>query len=561
MSYTKHEIRSGAYFDSVVLMQLQKSLADLPGVIDAGVVMATPANCDLLSSSGYDLRNIDAKGDDLLIIVKASTEKNAESALGQVDELLQQRRSRATQSFRPRSLRGGADALPEANWVLVSVPGRYATTVAEEGLNLGKHVFLYSDNVSLEDEIRLKRRAREKGLLVMGPDCGTAVINGVGLGFANRLRRGKIGIVAASGTGLQAVSVGIHNLGEGVSQAIGTGGRDLKTEVGGISAKQALELLGRDSNTEVIVLISKPPEPSVVTELLAQGRAIGKPIVINFIGYADPGRQLGNLYFATNLKEAASLAVKLASSYEAQSFTQSHQQEKDEMPFLRALFSGGTLAYEALLGLQNVLSPLYSNIPIRLEQQLADSLVSQAHTILDLGEDEFTQGRLHPMMDNDLRLRRLRQEASDPQVGMIMLDVVLGEGAHPNPASELGPAIAEMKSRRKIEFTAIVVGTDEDPQGIEEQIDLLETAGAVVFRDTEEAVTYVSDRLGPKYEINFKPLPLSHFEGALAGINVGLESFYESLKGQGARAIQVDWRPPAGGNEKLMGILAKMRAK
>jgi FdrA protein len=561
MSCTKYEVRAGAYYDSVLLMQLQKGLADLPGVIDAGVVMATPANCDLLFSSGYDLDDIDAKAEDLLIVVKASTEAKAEAAIAQVDQLLQRRRSQTSHSFKPRSLKSAVDALPDANWVLVSVPGRYAAGVAEEALNLGKHVFLYSDNVSLDDEIRLKREAREKGLLLMGPDCGTAVINGVGLGFANRLRRGKIGIVAASGTGLQAVSAGIHNLGEGISHAIGTGGRDLKAEVGGITAKQALELLGRDPKTEVIVLISKPPEPSVVTELLALGRTTAKPIVIDFIGYPDPGSQLSNLHFASNLKEAASLAVELVRNTELQSSTSSFTSEDVQTPFLRALFSGGTLAYEALLGLQNILFPVFSNIPIRPEQRLPDSLVSQAHTVLDLGEDEFTQGRLHPMMDNDLRLRRLRMEAGDPQVGMIMLDVVLGEGAHPSPASELAPVIAEVKGQREIDITAIVLGTDEDPQGIDGQVEMLESVGAVVFRETEDAVTYVSERLGPSYKFAYQPLPLSHFEGTFAGINVGLESFYESVIRQGARAIQVDWRPPAGGNEKLMGILAKMRAK
>ena len=442
MSYTKHEIRAGAYYDSVVLMQLQKALAGLPGVLDAGVVMATPANRDLLLASGFDLSGMDAKADDLLIVVKAEGEAQAVEAIGQVDELLKRRRSTATQDFRPRSLKGAVNNLPQAQWVLISVPGRYAAGVAEEALDLGKHVFLYSDNVSLEDEIRLKQKAREKGLLLMGPDCGTAVINGVGLGFANRVRRGDIGIVAASGTGLQAVSAAIHNLGGGISQAIGTGGRDLKRDVGGICAQQGLDLLGRDPQTRVIVLISKPPDAAVVTQLVQVAQAIEKPAVICFIGYPPPARKLGNLYFATNLSEAASLAVDIELMERLHKSATDHDLSPAQPRYLRGLFSGGTLAYEALLSLQTILSPIFSNIPIRQEQKLADNLISQAHTILDLGEDEFTQGRLHPMMDNDLRLRRLRQETDDPEVGLIMLDVVLGEGAHPDPASELGPAIA-----------------------------------------------------------------------------------------------------------------------
>lgn len=561
MAYTKHEIRAGAYYDSVVLMQLQKALVGLPGMIDAGVVMATPANRDLLLATGFDLSGMDAKADDLLIVVKAESEADAASAIGQVDELLKRRRSTTAQDFRPRSLKGAVSNLPDAQWVLISVPGRYAAGVTEEALDLGKHVFLYSDNVSLEDEIRLKQKARDNGLLLMGPDCGTAIINGVGLGFANRVRKGDIGIVAASGTGLQAVSAAIHNLGGGISQAIGTGGRDLKRDVGGICAQQGLDLLGRDPQTRVIVLISKPPDAAVVTQLVQVAQGIEKPTVICFIGYPPPAQKLGNLYFATNLSEAASLAIDIEMMERVHKSVREQDLDPVEPSYLRGLFSGGTLAYEALLGLQTILSPIYSNIPIRQEQQLADSLVSQAHTILDLGEDAFTQGRLHPMMDNDLRLRRLREEIEDPAVGLIMLDVVLGEGAHPDPASELAPAIAEAKKERDIEFVAIVLGTDEDPQDVSGQIEQMERAGAIVYRNTTDALIHAGEMLREQHSAPQTPIPFDHIGDELVAINVGVESFYDSLKSQGASAIQVDWRPPAGGNEQMMAILAKMRKK
>jgi len=283
--------------------------------------------------------------------------------------------------------------------------------------------------------------------------------------------------------------------------------------------------------------------------------------VINFIGYAAPEKRFGNLNFSLNLKEAAAIAVVLAAG-EVEPVAASDQDGEPLIaPYLRALFSGGTLAYEALLSLQAILSPIYSNIPIQPEQRLADSLASHAHTVLDLGEDEFTQGRLHPMMDNDLRLRRLQQETADPEVGLIMLDVVLGEGAHPDPAAELAPAIAQAKQEREIEFVVIVLGTDEDPQGVEAQIEAFSQAEALVFRETADAVLYAGERLRPVTSYDFPSLPLEHFQGELAAINVGLESFYDSLRSQGASAVQVDWRPPAGGNEKLMAILAKMRAK
>ena len=563
MTITQHEIRRGVYYDSVVLMLLQRSLASLPDVVDAAVVMATPANREVLEATGFSAADIEASPEDLLIVVKAGDAQAAAAALSQVDELLKQRRSTAAHAdaYRPRGLRAAASALPDANWVLISVPGRYAAGVAQQALDLGKHVFLYSDNVDLADEIALKRKARDKGLLVMGPDCGTAIVNGVGLGFANRVRRGGIGIVAAAGTGLQAVTSAVHELGEGISQAFGTGGRDLKADVGGITALQALDLLARDPQTEVIVLVSKPPSAGVATTLLSAAQSSGKPVVVNFIGYPSPARQLGNLHFAVNLDEAAKLAVDLIRNSE---FTIPNSQvtiDNSQSRFLRGIFSGGTLAVQALLSLQPTLSPLYANMPLHPEQALADSLHSQAHTILDLGEDEFTQGRLHPMIDNDLRLRRLRQEAADPEVGLILMDVVLGEGAHPDPASELGPAIALAKQARpSLDVVAIVVGTDQDPQDADKQIGQLTQAGAIVFRSTSEAVAYVSERLRQPYRYEHPGLPLAQFGNGLSAINVGLESFYDSLTAQGAAAIHVDWRPAAGGNEAMMSILAKMRA-
>ncbi len=547
----QYQIRPGAYYDSVILMQLQKSLAGLPGVTDAGVVMATPANRELLAASGFALAGIEAKADDLLIIVTGESETAVADAIAQVGDLLQQRRTTAAQAYRPHSLKAAAANLPAAEWVLISVPGRFAAAVADEALDLGKHVFLYSDNVSLEDEVELKQKARAKGLLLMGPDCGTAVINGVGLGFANRVRRGDIGIVAASGTGLQAVNAEIHNLGGGVSQAIGTGGRDLKAAVGGVTARQALDWLRRDPQTNVIVLISKPPSEQVAADLLRDAQHAGKPVVVNFIGFPPPGRRLGNLIFASGLTDAAEHAVQI-------SFAKAAQLTQKRRPlhgYLRGLFSGGTLAYEMLLGLQTILSPLYSNLSSDPEKRLADLTTSQANTIIDLGEDEFTQGRLHPMMDNDLRLRRLRQETADPGVDLIVLDVVLGEGAHPDPAGELAPAIAAAKKAGK-RVVAIVVGTEDDPQDLNDQIERLAAAGATVFPNVNEALDYVYNRL-PAAE-NAAP-SVSFNSGELAAINVGLESFYDSIKAQGGTAVQVDWRPPAGGNEKLMAILAKMK--
>lgn len=571
MTATKTEIRRGTYYDSVVLMQLQVNLANLPGVTDVGVMMGTQANKDLLAQSG--LLTDEAKAalaDDLILVIEGDDEAAAESALSQVDELLTRRRSTlGDQEYLPQSIDAATKMLPEASWVLVSVPGRYAAGVARESLRYNKHVFLYSDNVSLEDEIDLKKRAAEKGLLVMGPDCGTAIVNGVGLGFANRTRQGPIGVVGASGTGLQHVTARIHQLGSGITHALGTGGRDLSEAVGAMTARQSLDLLSRDPDTTIIVLISKPPAQQVADELLRVARAGGKPVVVNFIGYTPPAHLVSQkgLHFAATLDGTAELAVQLANqtspelkSVEVSGFAAGQR-------YLRGLFSGGTLAYEALLLLQDYLPKVYSNAPLNKADKLENSLQSQAHTIVDLGEDEFTVGRLHPMMDNTLRIQRLEQEADDPDVAVILLDVVLGYGAHPNPAGELAPAITKAKAEaqakgRYLEVVALVSGTDEDPQDMAAQIEQLRQAGAKVETNNEAAMAYVGGRLQSLNNLSgLPPVNLDALQHPLAAINVGLESFTESLSAQDAPVVHVNWKPPAGGNEKLMSILERMKKK
>jgi FdrA protein len=554
MTVTRYELRRGTYYDSVVLMQLQRGLIGLPGILDAGVIMATPANRDLLAANNLLPESITASPDDMLIVVKGQDEKSAMDAIDRVDELLARRKSSmVAQDFRPHSLNAAAKLMPEARWILISVPGRYAADVARESLEMGKHVFLYSDNVSLEDEISLKKLALEKGLLVMGPDCGTAIINGVGLGFANRVRRGPIGVVGASGTGTQAVTAHIHNLGGGISHAIGTGGRDLRSEVGAITAHMALDVLSRDEDTRLIVLISKPPSPDMAASLISAAQESGKPFVVYFIGYPPPARKMGNIWFAVSVSEAAELAISTVSD--------DAQQTMGQRPgYLRGLFSGGTLAYETMLGLQASLTPLFSNVPLASSQKLKDPLQSEAHTIIDLGDEFFMVGRLHPMIDNDLRIRRMRQESADPDVGAILFDVVLGEGSHMDPAGELSPVILEIRqSRSGLEFVAIVIGTDDDPQGLQRQIDRLREAGVTVFRTVTEAVEYLSLRYGGNRGMVFTPVDPEQLEQPLAAINVGLESFYDSLTAQGAQAVHVEWRPPAGGNEKLATLLARMK--
>lgn len=575
MAVTKVDIRRGAYYDSVVLMQLQRSLADQPGIIDAGVVMGTNANKEVLAQSGMLVSEADVAGpDDLVIVVNGNDEASAQAALSKVDELVSARRGGGgDHDYHPHSIETAIKMLPEAQWVLVSVPGRYAAGVARQALGLNRNVFLYSDNVSLEDEISLKKEAGEKGLLVMGPDCGTAIVNGIGLGFANKIRKGPIGIVAASGTGLQQVSVRIHQMGGGITHALGTGGRDLSEAVNAVTARQGLDLMRRDPDAKVILLVSKPPSPRVAEGLLKAARSTGKPVVVNFIGYASASRRVDNIFFATTFDEAAELAIALSASTEDFAAEPDISKFVPGQRYLRGLFSGGTLQYEALLILQNYLPVVYSNAPLDKHNKLEDSLVSKEHSVIDLGEDEFTVGRLHPMMDNDLRIRRLEKEAADPQVAVLLLDVVLGYGAHPNPASELAPAIADAiktarAAGRHLEVVAVVSGTDGDPQGMENQIKMLQDSGARIETSNDKAARYVGRLLqaieraaASTVEPAMKEVDLQAIKKPLAGINVGLGSFAESLTEQGAQVAHVDWKPVGGSNERLASILERMRQK
>jgi len=569
MAVTKTKIRHGVYFDSVILMELQASLRHLPGIINVGVMMGLDTNKELLKQNDLLTKEAESTApDDLIISIRGKDDKAVQKAFSEVDNLLSKRRTTIQQEYLPKTIEAAAKMLPEAKWVLVSVPGQYAAGVAREALRLRKNVFLYSDNVSLEDEISLKKAASDQRLLVMGPDCGTAIINNVGFGFANQVRQGPIGIVAASGTGLQQVTSRIHQLGSGISHAIGTGGRDLSKDVGGITARQALQLLQSDPDTKVIVLISKPPNPEVVSVLLKESIAGNKPTVVNFIGLPSPtiDNKESNLYFTSSLDETAELAVRLTnSSGVTKPAKKSQAKFAESQRYLRGIFSGGTLAQESLFIMRSFLPVIYSNIPLKKEYKLPDAWKSQEHTIVDLGEDEFTVGRPHPMIDNSLRIERLKQEAADSEVAIILLDVVLGYGAHPDPAAELAPAISESrasakKEGRELEFVMIIVGTDEDPQDLESQIKQLKAAGTRVETNAGAACTYIAQTLLALTKIEKLPaVNAAILKQPVKAINVGLESFAASLSAQNAEVIHVDWKPPAGGNKKLISILERMK--
>jgi FdrA protein len=503
-------IKKSEYHDSVTLMLVARELTKFPGVIDVGVIMATEANKALLKDSGLLTPEAQAANPNDLVIAVSANNGAADAALLEAERLLKQKRSSDEGAeFRPRTLRGAVNMNPNVNVAVISVAGRYAADEAWDALRRGLHVLFFSDNVSLADEIALKTYARDHGLLLMGPGAGTAILNGVALGLANVVPSGPVGIVSAAGTGFQEVSTLLAKHGVGVTQGIGTGGRDLKEEVGGIMMLEGLKALQADPATKVIALVSKPPSPGVAEAILEQVAQSDKPTVIGFMG-ANPAefRLVPNAIPARTLQETALLAAKAAGANidvveviaREEEALQAQAKElraalKPDQKYLRGLFSGGTLCYESQVIWRDTLTEtVQSNAPLKHEHQLADSLHSVKHTCVDLGEEEFTVGRPHPMIDNDLRIRRLRQEANDPEVAVIMFDVVIGYGAHPDPASELGPAIrqARQQAKRELIIVASVTGTEHDPQRLSAQVAALRAAGAIVCDSNAAAAKLVA---------------------------------------------------------------------
>jgi succinyl-CoA synthetase alpha subunit len=490
------------YRDSVSLMQLSSTIAKLPGVEQASAVMASTNNIRLLQEAGLLTQSAEASANDLLIALQGEAEA-LESALATAESALKQPSSSSigsekSRALSPRSIEMGLGNLVGANLALISTPGEYAAAEAFKALSLGLNVMLFSDNVELKDEIALKRFAQERDLIVMGPDCGTAIINGIPLAFANVVRRGVIGVVGASGTGLQQVTCLIDRWGGGISQAIGTGGHDLHRDVGGISMLQGLKALAADPATSVIVLISKPPSPEIAGTVLKAAGSAGKAVVVNFLG-ADPDRVRGeNIYPAETLEDAARAAVALVDGRtpEAGRVKVTSPSIAPLVPgqrYVRGLYSGGTFCYEASLLLKKALGQINSNTPVEPGDRLNDVWTSQKHTVIDLGDDLFTRGRPHPMIDHRLRNERLIKEASDPEVAVILLDIVLGYGSHPDPAAEMVPVIQKArdlatKAGRHLAIIAFVCGTTADPQNLSGQETALREVGVTLAESNAQAV-------------------------------------------------------------------------
>jgi FdrA protein len=498
MSVPAHKIIANRYRDSVALMQLSARLAALPGVEQASAIMATPANLGLAREAGLLDAEIRASPSDLLIALRAKTADAARAALEEAERALAAGQPRAAsqgpREIAPRSLQMALAAQPQANLALISTPGEYAAAEALKALRLGLHVMLFSDNVSLADEVMLKREAEQRGLMVMGPDCGTAIVAGVPLGFANSVRRGPIGVIGASGTGLQQVTALIDQGGLGISHAFGTGGRDLKAEVGGATMLRALDELAADADTRVIVLVSKPPGRAVAEKVLRRAAETGKPVIACFLGASSAELESRGVRAAATLDEAAAMALAAARGtpyVRAEHPLPSVPANlKPSQRYVRGLYSGGTFCYEATLLLSQALQGVRSNTPVGAAAELEELWRSSGHTLVDLGDDEFTRGRPHPMIDQRLRNERLAREAADPEVAVILLDVVLGYGAHADPAAEIVPAIRAARAAaagRELAFVGFVCGTERDPQGLARQSAALREAGMILAQSNAHA--------------------------------------------------------------------------
>ncbi len=574
-------IKQNNYQDSVNLMLLANEINAIDGIAQCSIMMGTDANKDILKNTNLLTNEAEvASPADMVIVLESNTDQSVDAALKKIDLFLSDLtvKKERNENTTANSLDEALELLPDANLALFSIPGEYAADVMEQALEKNLNVFSFTDNVSLEDEVHLKKLAHEKGLLMMGPDCGTGIFSGIPLAFTNVVRKGNIGIVGASGTGIQEVSTLIDRFGGGVVHAIGTGGRDLSGAVDAITVKDALIALENYSPADVIVLISKPPEASVRNEILNILQNLSKPVVAIFLGESPTFHQ-NNVYLAHTLEETAQIAVDLSNGHKVRNnylepLENAVTETIPESSTVKGLYSGGTLGSEAAMLISAALN--LGKI-IHKEGFLLDE---QGYQVIDYGDDKYTQGRAHPMIDPRSRIEAIREFGADEKTGIILLDVVLGYGSHPDMAGTLAPVIKEVldnarKANRSLRVIASVCGTRQDPQNFDQSVNVLKAAGALVESSNAKAVRLalafkgisVSEPdksvVSADYEKINLPLPSEKAMELLNNpprvINIGLESFNDPIRRFGGKSVQYDWRPAAGGNKKLIRVLNKIR--
>lgn len=479
------EIQRNAYYDSVTLMLVTRDIKSIIGIESATICMGTEHNKQLLNTIGLLTEECKSCSPNDLIIALDGTSQAIDEAQKLIKSGFDKKKQLSKSEYKYNSLKKAIEYNDKANLVLISVAGEFAEHEAQIALKAGKHVMLFSDNMNIEQEIRLKNIAKERQLLMMGPDCGTAIINGRSFGFANKIHSGNVGIVGASGTGIQEVTTLIDKLGCGITQAIGTGGRDLTKEIGGITMEMGIDALAADPKTKVIVLISKPPHPDVAKKIISKAKEVDKPFVINFLG--EMKEKSDNVEYASTFDQTAMKACHMVSEEGGMKSdfygipdildTEFTPQQK----YLRALYTGGTLCYEVMLLADGEISEMYSNIPIKSVFKLDDSYISKGNAFIDLGDDIFTRGKPHPIIEPEVRNNRIVQESKDPEVAVILMDFILGYGAHKDPVGSCLPYILEAKKNNpNLCFVASVTGTKQDPQDLDRQTELLIDNGVIL---------------------------------------------------------------------------------
>ena len=476
-----NRIRRGYYADSVALMRIARELGAAPGVLQASLMIGSPSNKALLKESGLlGAEAKDARADDLVIAVQAKTAAQAKAALERAEKLL------SSGSVTPEvgekfptvtGLGSAMEAISNANLALISVPGEFAALEARRALERGLHVMVFSNNVPVEEEVALKDLAAKRGLLLMGPDCGTALIAGTPIAFANAVPRGDIGIVSASGTGLQEVSSLLARAGRGVSHGIGVGGRDLSARVAGRMTLAAMDALEADTATKRIIVISKPPAPSVTAKVLARAARCRKPVVLCLLG-AGKMKLPRNVKLVRTLEEAAGKR------------TEDKKIEINSPGHIRGLFCGGTLCAEAQIVLMDHGLKVVSNVPVPGAGESGAPL-----RLLDLGDDQFTRGRPHPMIDPELRNEHFERALREKGVGAVLLDVVIGYGAHLDPAGLIADLLGKFNGRKPV-VIASVTGTEADPQVYSLQVKKLRAAGVIVAASNAQAARLAAQAAG-----------------------------------------------------------------
>ena len=576
-------VKKGSYHDSVVLMLLTNQISSIEGVKKVSIMMATPANKDIYRQSGLSTSELEeASANDMVVVADVDDDGLLDVIMEEVEAFFKKQSTSESDKKGAEAVRSWDKALgklADANLAVISIPGAYAALEADRALDEGMNVFMFSDNVTLEDEIKLKKKAHEKGLAVMGPDCGTGIIQGVPIAFTNHVAPGPIGIIGASGTGIQELTTIIDRLGEGVKNAIGTGGRDLSTEVGGITMMDMIEAMEKDDTVKVLIIISKPPAKAVRDRISDRLSNFKKPVVTLFLG-EKPEYHEENFYHAYTLDEAARLAVGLVrgqdiaeGSVEADSSSFFAAEEKKT---IKAYYSGGTLAGEAAMLIKDAL-----NLKVPPQKAEGFMLKTDGHIVVDLGDDVYTQGKPHPMIDPARRIECMQEAIDDESTGVILLDIMLGYGSHEDMAGALLPAIIRLRDKareegRKLFFVATVCGTRRDFQGYDKAVETLKEAGVIVCENNKLAVHTAIRAIGLDFEEPVKeirPKTTARIQKTEASekllellsqkprvINVGLKSFAEVIEAFGCDVVQYDWAPPAGGNVELIKVLNFLRS-